>query len=77
MTLFCKQCNERRLPIVFAKDKAPLWLCNKCGNFADGEDVIIREITKEEKEDIKKKEDDFENNTELNGEKLKRRKGVN
>ena len=77
MTLFCKQCNERRLPIVFAKDKAPLWLCNKCGNFADGEDVIIREITKEEKEDIKKKEDDFQNNTELNGEKLKRRKGVN
>jgi hypothetical protein len=77
MTLFCKQCNERRLPIVFAKDKAPLWLCNKCENFADGEDVIIREITKEEKEDIKKKEDDFENNTELNGEKLKRRKGVN
>jgi hypothetical protein len=77
MTLFCKQCNERRLPIVFAKDKAPLWLCNKCENFADGEDVIIREITKEEKEDIKKKSDDFENNTELNGEKLKRRKGVN
>ena len=77
MTLFCKQCNERRLPLVFAKDKAPLWLCNKCGNFADGEDVIIREITKEEKEDIKKKEDDFQNNTELNGEKLKRRKGVN
>ena len=77
MTLFCKQCNERRLPIVFAKDKAPLWLCNKCGNFADGEDAIIREITKEEKENIKKKEDDFENNTKLNGEKLKRRKGVN
>lgn len=77
MTLFCKQCNDRRLPIVFAKDKAPLWLCSKCGNFADGEDVIIREITKEEKENIEKKEDDFENNTELNGEKLKRRKGVN
>lgn len=77
MTLFCKQCNERRLPIVFAKDKPPLWLCDKCGNFADGEDNIIREITKEEKEDIKKKLDDFENNTALNGEKLKRRKGVN
>ena len=49
MTLFCKQCNERRLPIVFAKDKAPLWICEKCNNFADGEDVIIREVTKEEK----------------------------
>jgi ribosomal protein L37AE/L43A len=77
MTLFCKQCNERRLPIVFAKDKAPLWICEKCGNFADGEDTIIREVTKEEKEDMKKKLEDFENNTKLNGEKLKRRKGVN
>ncbi len=77
MTLFCKQCNERRLPIVFAKDKPPLWICEKCGNFADGEDIIIREVTKEEKEGIKKKLEDFENNTELNGEKLKRRKGVN
>lgn len=77
MTLFCKQCNERRLPIVFAKDKAPLWICNKCGNFADGEDVIIREVTKEEKEGMDKKLEDFENNTKLTGEKLKRRKGVN
>jgi len=77
MTLFCKQCNERRLPIVFAKDKAPLWLCEKCENFADGEDTIIREVTKEEKEDMKKKLEDFEKNTKLNGEKLKRRKGVN
>ena len=77
MTLFCKQCNERRLPIVFAKDKAPLWICEKCENFADGEDTIIREVTKEEKEDMKKKLEDFEKNTKLNGEKLKRRKGVN
>ncbi len=77
MTLFCKQCNERRLPIVFAKDKAPLWLCGKCGNFADGADVIIREITKDEKDAISKKLEDFENNTVLTGEKLSRRKGVN
>jgi ribosomal protein L37AE/L43A len=77
MTLFCKQCNERRLPIVFAKDKAPLWLCEKCENFADGQDTVIRELTKEEKEDMKKKLEDFEKNTKLNGEKLKRRKGVN
>ena len=77
MTLFCKQCNERRLPIVFANDKPPLWLCGKCENFADGEDTIIREWTKEEKKDMDKKLEDFENNTKLNGEKLKRRKGVN
>jgi len=77
MTLFCKQCSERRLPIVFAKDKAPLWICEKCENFADGEDTIIREVTKKEKEDMKEKLEDFENNTKLNGEKLKRRKGVN
>ena len=77
MTLFCKQCNERRLPIVFAKDKAPLWICEKCNNFADGEDVIIREVTKDEKEEMDKKLEDFNKNTKLNGEKLKRRKGVN
>jgi len=77
MTLFCKQCNERRLPIVFAKDKAPLWLCDKCENFADAVDTIVRELTKEEKEDMEKKLEDFENSTKLNGEKLKRRKGVN
>ena len=77
MTLFCKQCNERRLPIVFAKDKDPLWICEKCENFADGEDVIIREVTKEEKDAMKKRQEDFENNTVLTGEKLHRRKGVN
>lgn len=77
MTLFCKQCNERRLPIVFAKDKPPLWLCNKCENFADDEDVIIRELGKDEKDEMNKKLDDFENNTVLTGEKLHRRKGVN
>ena len=52
MTLFCKQCDERRVPIVFAKDKAPLWLCEKCENFADGNDIIVREQTKEEKDEI-------------------------
>lgn len=77
MTLFCKQCNERRLPIVFAKDKPSLWLCEKCENFADGEDVIIREITKDEKDNINKKLEDFKNNTVLTREKLHRRKGVN
>ncbi len=74
MTLFCKQCNERRFPIVQQKDKAPLWLCEKCENFADGEDVIIRELTEEE---MNKKLQGLEDDTLLNGEKLKRRKGVN
>ena len=77
MTLFCKQCNQRRLPIVFAKDKPPLWLCERCENFADGKDIIIRELTKDEKDQMIKKLDDFEKNTVLNGEKLHRRKGVN
>jgi len=77
MTLFCKQCNERRFPIVFAKDKAPLWLCEKCENFADGEDTIIRELTAEEKKEMNAKLEDFENNAVQTGEKLKRRKGVN
>ena len=77
MTLFCKQCNQRRLPIIFAKDKAPLWLCEGCENFADGNDVIIRELAKDEKDQINRKLDDFQKNTALNGEKLRRRKGVN
>ena len=77
MTLFCKQCNERRYPIVQQKDKAPLWLCEKCENFADGVDVIIRELTKEEKDEMNKKLEDFKDNVTLTGEKLRRRKGVN
>jgi len=77
MTLFCKQCNERRLPIVFAKDKAPLWLCEKCENFADGVDTIIRELTKEEKDEMAKKIEEFEKDAVQTGEKLSRRKGVN
>ena len=60
MPLFCKQCNERRFPIVQQKDKAPLWLCEKCENFVDGEDTIIRELTKEEREEMDKKLQDFE-----------------
>jgi hypothetical protein len=77
MTLFCKQCNERRLPIVFAKDKPPLWLCEKCENFADAIDIIIRELTKEEKDERDAKLEDFKKNVVLTGEKMSRRKGVN
>jgi len=77
MTLFCKQCNERIFPIVQQKDKAPLWLCEKCENFADGEDTIIRELTAEEKKEMNAKLEDFDNNAVQTGEKLKRRKGIN
>jgi len=77
MTLFCKQCDERRLPIVFEKDKPPLWLCEKCENFADDKDTIIRELTSEEKKEMNAKLEEFDNNAVQTGEKLKRRKGVN
>jgi len=77
MPLFCKQCNDRRLPIVHAKDKPPLWLCEKCENFVDAKDMIIRELTKLEKEEMNAKLEDFKKNVVLTGEKMRRRKGVN
>ncbi|MBT8242617.1 MAG: hypothetical protein HKO48_05015 [Nitrosopumilus sp.] len=77
MTLFCKQCNERRLPIVQQKDKAPLWLCEKCENFTDIDDMIIREQTKEEKEEAETKLEEFQRDFVSTGEKKSRRKGVN
>ena len=77
MTLFCKQCNERRFPIVQQKDKPPLWLCEKCENFADPQDVIVREWTQSEKDETNTKLADFKKNVVLTGEKMTRRKGVN
>jgi ribosomal protein L37AE/L43A len=77
MTLFCKQCNSRRLPIYQAIEKNTFWHCEKCQNFADGEDVIIRELTKAEIDEINKKLEDFKKNVVLTGEKMSRRKGVN
>ena len=43
MTLFCKQCKNRRLPKWMAEEKVTLWLCESCGNYADDKDIIIRE----------------------------------
>ena len=77
MTLFCKQCDGRRLPIFQATEKITFWHCEKCGNFADGDDVIIREVTKLEKDKMDAKLEDFKNNVVLTGEKMNRRKGVN
>ena len=54
-----------------------MWLCEKCHNFADMEDFIIREQTDEERQESKRKLEEFENSTIPQGEKLVRRKGVN
>lgn len=78
MPLFCKQCNERRLPIFQSTEKITLWLCKKCGNFVDPDDVIIRELTELEKNEMGAKLESFRKSTaSLPGEKMKRRKNVN
>lgn len=77
MTLFCKQCNSRRLPEYHEAEKATLWLCTKCKNFTDIDDLIIREQTNEEREEIKRKEKEFAESTNFPSGKLNRRKGVN
>ena len=77
MPLFCKQCNGRRVPIFMNKENTSLWLCEKCKNYTDTEDFIIREQTEEEIQEIKKKLEEFEKTTNFPKEKLSRRKGVN
>lgn len=77
MPLFCKQCNNRRLPIFQTTEKITLWLCEKCENFVDPQDIIIRELTKSEKDEMKAKLENFKNSVVLTGEKMTRRKGVN
>lgn len=78
MPLFCKQCNARRLPIFQSTEKITLWLCEKCENFVDSDDVIIREQTKSEKDEINAKLETFKTSTaSTSGEKRVRRKGVN
>ena len=77
MPLFCKQCEGRRYPIVVSEGEKAMWLCEKCNNFADMDDVIIREQTEKEREETKRKLQEFENTTIPQGEKLTRRKGVN
>ncbi|WP_148703943.1 hypothetical protein [Nitrosopumilus piranensis] len=77
MPLFCKQCEGRRYPIYKESDKGTLWLCNKCQNYTDSEDVIIREQTEQERTNVKAKADEFEKTSNFPAEKLSRRKGVN
>ncbi|PIW31965.1 MAG: hypothetical protein COW27_05600 [Nitrosopumilales archaeon CG15_BIG_FIL_POST_REV_8_21_14_020_37_12] len=44
MSLFCKQCNSRRLPRWIKEDNVTLWLCETCGNFIDSQDNIVRKL---------------------------------
>jgi len=77
MSLFCKQCKSRRLPVILSESEKTMWLCENCKNFADIDDVIIREQTDEERKENRRKLEEFENTTIAQGEKLVRRKGVN
>ena len=78
MPIFCKQCNDRRLPIFQYSEKITLWLCEECENFVDPNDVIIRELTESEKDEINTKLEKFRNDTiSIPPEKMSRRKGVN
>ena len=47
MPLFCKQCNNRRLPRWMIAEKMTFWICETCKNFVDAEDIIIREYVSE------------------------------
>jgi hypothetical protein len=60
MPLFCKQCKSRRLPVILSAGEKAMWLCEKCKNFVDMEDFIIREQTEEERQESKRKLEEFE-----------------
>lgn len=77
MSLFCKQCNSRRFPEHHGAEKQTMWLCKKCENFVDMEDTIIREQTEDERQEVKRKLEEFENTINFQDEKMVRRKGVN
>ena len=78
MTLFCKQCNGRRVPIFQRTENTSFWLCENCKNFADADDNILRELTELEKIEMKKELEDFKkDNSKFSKEKMVRRKGVN
>ncbi len=78
MPLLCKQCNGRRFPIAFTEERDALWLCEKCKNFVNIKDEIIREWTEQEIEENKLKLEDFNKNiTKEKTPEIKRRSGVN
>ena len=78
MPLFCKECNGRRLPIAFPEERDALWLCEKCKNFVNIKDEIIREWTDKEIEENKVKLENFNNDVTIEKTpEIKRRSGVN
>jgi Fe2+ or Zn2+ uptake regulation protein len=78
MPLLCKQCNGRRFPIAFTEERDALWLCEKCKNFVNIKDEVIREWTEQEIEENKLKLEDFNKNiTKEKTPEIKRRSGVN
>ena len=66
MPLFCKECNGRRLPIAFPEERDALWLCEKCKNFVNIKDEIIREWTDKEIKENKVKLENFNNEKAAN-----------
>ena len=78
MSLFCKECNGRRLPIAFPEERDALWLCEKCKDFVNIKDEIIREWTDKEIEENKVKLENFNNDVTIEKTpEIKRRSGVN
>jgi hypothetical protein len=78
MPLLCKECNGRRLPIAFPKERDALWLCEKCKNFVNIKDEFIREWTEKEIEENRLKLENFTNDvTAEKTPEIKRRSGVN
>ncbi len=59
------------------EEKITLWLCEKCENFVDPDDNIVREQTETEKNEMNAKLENFKNTMVQTGEKMSRRKGVN
>ncbi|MGY5149267.1 MAG: hypothetical protein ACW9W3_04315 [Candidatus Nitrosopumilus sp. bin_68KS] len=43
MSLFCKTCNDRRLPKWIKDENVTQWLCDTCGNFVNDKNEFIRE----------------------------------
>ena len=78
MPLSCKECNGRRFPIMFSDQRDALWLCEKCKNFVNIKDEFVREWTKEEMDENKRKLENFQKDvtTEKTPE-IKRSSGVN
>jgi len=46
MSLFCKKCNGRRLPKWKKEENKTYWMCETCGDYADGDNNIICKIAK-------------------------------